>query len=207
MKLNHPLPRSIVFDGCTYRLRLAFDNVLRVFEVQHEPLFDDAQRLQLSVELLAGRRAGRLPLEKLARLMERISAEFLSPKSPPRKPGEPRVLDWLQDAPYIYASFQQAYGIDLTKQRGRLDWRYFVALFQGLPENTKIREVMSIRSRPLPSPAPMTADQARAEQAKAMLELKAFYAIEISEDEARQNFQDGVNAFAQSLIGRAKRGV
>ncbi len=202
MILTRPLVRHIRFDGCVYRLNLAFDNVLRSFEIQREPLFNPAQRIQLAAELLAGRRVRRLPLDKLSELLKQIGAEFISPKPKPVNPGEPRVLDWTQDAPLIYASFLQAYDIDLVKQRGRLDWRYFLALFQGLPENTKIREVMSLRRRPLPKP-----NAHNAEQIQALMEAKQFYAIEVSDEEAQENLQAGVDRLGAALVSRAKRGV
>ena len=202
MNLSFPLSSHISFEGHQYRLNLGFDNVLRVFEVQRDPLFDKTQRLLLAVELLAGKRAARLPVIKQADLLQRIIAEYITPDAKPHDPGEPRVLDWVQDASLIFASFLQAYGINLAEQRGRLDWRYFYALFQGLPEDTKIREVMRIRRQPIPVP---TKDNS--EQIKAITEAKQFYALKISEDEAQETFQAGVDRMAAALIGRAKREV
>jgi len=200
--LTRPLQQYIHFEGRRYRLNLAFDNVLRVFEVQRDPLFTPAQRVHLAVELLIGRRAARrLPFGKLSELLSRISAEFLSPKTRPVSPGGPRVLDWTQDAPLIYAAFLQAYGIDLIKQRGRLDWRVFLALFQALPESTKIREVMGIRRCDLPAP-----DKYNADQIKKLIEAKQYYAIELSEEEAQANLQAGLDRFGAALVSRAKRG-
>lgn len=49
------------------------------------------------------------------------------------------------DGDYIYASFLQAYGIDLFDAQGKLHWRKFNALLSGLPEGTKLMEVIKIR--------------------------------------------------------------
>ena len=49
------------------------------------------------------------------------------------------------DGDYIYASFLQAYGIDLFDVQGKLHWRKFNALLSGLPEGTKLMEVIKIR--------------------------------------------------------------
>lgn len=49
------------------------------------------------------------------------------------------------DGDYIYASFLQAYGIDLFDMQGVLHWRKFNALLSGLPEGTKLMEVIKIR--------------------------------------------------------------
>lgn len=49
------------------------------------------------------------------------------------------------DGDYIYSSFLQAYGIDLFDMQGVLHWRKFNALLSGLPEGTKLMEVIKIR--------------------------------------------------------------
>lgn len=49
------------------------------------------------------------------------------------------------DGDYIYSSFLQAYGIDLFDVQGSLHWRKFNALLSGLPEGTKLMEVIKIR--------------------------------------------------------------
>lgn len=49
------------------------------------------------------------------------------------------------DGEYIYASFLQAYGIDLFDVQGKLHWKKFNALLSGLPEGTKFMEVVKIR--------------------------------------------------------------
>lgn len=49
------------------------------------------------------------------------------------------------DGDYIYSSFLQAYGIDLFDVQGELHWRIFNALLSGLPEGTKLMEVIKIR--------------------------------------------------------------
>lgn len=49
------------------------------------------------------------------------------------------------DGDYIYSSVLQAYGIDLFDVQGELHWRKFNALLSGLPEGTKLMEVIKIR--------------------------------------------------------------
>ena len=198
MNLSRALDQAITFDGKRYRLNLSFDTVLMVMEVQRDKLLTPLQRLQLGVELIAGKKTARLPVEKLEKLMTQINEEYVSAGVKTTEPGTPRVLDFEQDAALIYAAFQQAYGIDLNKERGRLDWRYFIALFQGLPDNTQIRQVMSIRQRPIPA-----ADQHNAEQIAALLKAKEACALQVDEDEAEATFQAGVNSFAARLIARA----
>ena len=54
------------------------------------------------------------------------------------------VVDYILDGEYIVASFMQAYHIDLTQCD--MHWHMFKALFVGLPEDTKISQIMSMRS-------------------------------------------------------------
>ena len=58
---------------------------------------------------------------------------------------EQAPYDIRYDGDYIYASFLQAYGIDLFDVQGELHWRKFNALLSGLPEGTKLMEVIKIR--------------------------------------------------------------
>lgn len=50
------------------------------------------------------------------------------------------------DGDYIYASFLQAYNIDLIEVCDSLHWQKFNALLNGLPNGTKFVEVLKIRS-------------------------------------------------------------
>lgn len=58
---------------------------------------------------------------------------------------EQAPYDIRYDGDYIYASFLQAYGIDLFDVQGKLHWKKFNALLSGLPEGTKFMEVVKIR--------------------------------------------------------------
>lgn len=58
---------------------------------------------------------------------------------------EQAPYDIRYDGDYIYASFLQAYGIDLFDVQGELHWKKFNALLSGLPEGTKFMEVVKIR--------------------------------------------------------------
>nr|DAF66841.1 MAG TPA: hypothetical protein [Caudoviricetes sp.] len=61
------------------------------------------------------------------------------------EPKEKAPYDIRFDGDYIYASFLQAYGIDLFDVQGELHWKKFNALLSGLPEGTKFMEVVKIR--------------------------------------------------------------
>lgn len=55
-----------------------------------------------------------------------------------------RAYDLVLDGDYIVASFWQAYGIDLTSI-DYLHWHTFKALLIGLPDDTKLAQIMGYR--------------------------------------------------------------
>ena len=60
-----------------------------------------------------------------------------------RPPTNTRLIDYVEDGDHIVASFQQAYGIDLTSED--MHWHRFKALLSGLPDNTKMAKIMGYR--------------------------------------------------------------
>ena len=57
-----------------------------------------------------------------------------------------RTIDFIQDASLIYSAFRQTYGINLFNEYGRLHWYEFIALLEGLPEDTLLYPVRNIRA-------------------------------------------------------------
>lgn len=88
------------------------------------------------------------------------------------------------DGDYIYASFLQAYNMDLFDMQGKLHWRKFNALLSGLPEGTKLMEVIKIRKW-----KPQKGDST--EYKEEMRKLQKDYALpydEIEEEECEEEF-------------------
>lgn len=88
------------------------------------------------------------------------------------------------DGDYIYASFLQAYHLDLFDMQGKLHWRKFNALLAGLPEGTKLMEVIKIRKW-----KPQKGDST--EYKEEMRKLQKDYALpydEIEEEEYEEEF-------------------
>lgn len=88
------------------------------------------------------------------------------------------------DGEYIYASFLQAYHLDLFDMQGKLHWRKFNALLSGLPEGTKLMEVIKIRKW-----KPQKGDST--EYKEEMRKLQKDYALpyeDIEEEEYEEEF-------------------
>lgn len=79
------------------------------------------------------------------------------------------IIDFEQDAGAIYASFMQAYNIDLLKEIGFLHWENFLQLLINLPDDTKLKQIQRIRLY-------NEADEKKTEKQQ-MRELKKHYKI------------------------------
>lgn len=133
---DRDLPSGIDFGGKFYplhtdfRIWISFDHDLQAHGVANSNVF-----------------SGDVPLSEEA--LEPLLEFYESPKETPRKlPGdsdEERAIDLVLDGDYIVASFQQAYGIDLTSIE-YMHWHRFKALLNGLPDNTVLTHVISCRT-------------------------------------------------------------
>lgn len=117
-----------------------------------------------------------------------------------QKKGTKKVLDFSQDAQYIYSSFWQCYGLDLLGKDRKLHWWSFVSLLGGLSDDTRLMQVISIRTRPLPKPTKYNQEE-RAQ----LMKLKAEYTLKLTEEERRQQYQEGLAKLALSLEAWAKQ--
>lgn len=191
--ITKPLPQYYEHEGRKYKLNLAFDNVLNVFDLFKNKDLMDFEKAQFALEMLF-ENPKNVPLSAI----DTIFTEFISIVKKSSK-SSLKIIDFRQDGIYIYSSFMADYGIDLFKEQGKLHWWQFISLFQGLSSITKIKEVMSIRQKPFPKPT-----KYNAEEIANLHELKEYYALEISQEEREQNFKNGLEGLAQLLISRAK---
>ena len=192
--LYQPLPRWVKVNGRLYRLRPSFDRVLRVFALYEDPGIFDMDKVNMALSILVwGKCHNRLDVltEVFGVLMAKNREEGVRERS----------FDFLQDSALIYAAFQQAYGMNLFQQHGKLHWWEFLALFSGLPENTRLMQVIQIRQQPLPKP-----NKYNREEIQQLLRLKAQYRLEISDEERQRQFSAGLAKLAQSLLATAESG-
>ena len=77
---------------------------------------------------------------------EIIEYDLAGNPMPSDKIDKEGVIDLEQDAEYLFASFMQAYKINLYEAQGELHWLEFKALLNGLPEDTIIKQIIHIRT-------------------------------------------------------------
>ena len=186
MKLYESLPDSVIVNGRKIKLDLDFRNVLRMMDIlQTDDLTSEAR------EWLALRCICRHPRKGMLEAVKNLL--FV----PNEHKARERVMDFVQDADLIRAAFEQAYGIDLTKDR--IHWLRFVYLLAGLPDNTRLSEVISIRSRPIPEPT-----KYNQKEIQALIEAKTAVALKMSEEERMSRYRRDVMGVAALLINMAE---
>lgn len=189
--LYAPLPYDIEYGGKRFILAPYFNRVLAVLDAQSRNDLTDQGKLDFSLFLLL---QGSKKIGDKAGLLNAIFELLIEPATP--KSNSKKCVDFLQDAAYIYAAFMQTYGIDLIDQQDKLHWWQFLSLFRGLPDDTRIVQIMSIRTRQIPK-----ATQYNRDEINHLIQLKREYALEMSQEDREQQYAIGLKKIANALGG------
>lgn len=210
MKLTEDFEDIVTLDDREIKVSLFFDDVLRAIELYQDKLISDYEKWDILAEIFAADYEDyehMSPFEKIT-FVQAVLKKFLSDKEGNAEGAErqEKHYDILQDAEFIYASFLFDYNMDLAEQQGRLHWRKFIALLNGLSEKTKFREVVSIRSQKI------TRDMSK-EQAANLRRLQQIYKLKetpkTEEEKAAQleAMDNKGSAVAAMLTQKRRRGV
>lgn len=163
LDLSRKLTDKLVIDDEEFPLNLSFDNVLRLFEMWRDEDVPEYVKPHFGIRILTGETLEDFTVEEMSEVFNEVFEEHISlstvednhveydlagnPMKTTASNGkqEQAPYDIRFDGDYIYASFLQAYGIDLFDVQGELHWKKFNALLSGLPEGTKFMEVIKIR--------------------------------------------------------------
>lgn len=197
--LTDIVDNRIYTKKCKIIVNPAFDAVLEVQKLYKEDILSDYEKANQALHMLVTNDWNlRLlnPMEKMD-LLNEICRRFITVKKRPqtRRTAVP-VLDFEEDGDYIYASFMQEYQIDLIDEQGRLPWKKFLFLFNGLSADTKIKQIMRIRDMELPE-----FNGKNSKQRQEIMELKSYYALPVKGGGG----QSGLDLLFSTLEGMAKR--
>lgn len=163
ISLAYYKPKEVEINGNTYPIDLSFDNVIRVLDLMKEDGFTEEEKIELAMNVLLDCNVFEedpdCQPDEFIEGFQFILDEFILNNEfqgvPLDLQGNPmpiakkkEVYSLTHDADYIFASFLQAYGMDLIDLQGELEWDKFNALLAGLPSDTKFKEVIEIRQRP-----------------------------------------------------------
>lgn len=180
MTLREPLVTSVRYRGRRYRLRPSFDRVLAAYKILQNEEFTHQERVDIALSYIV---KGRYPIS-----FDLLNAILEALKAIPTKGGdedETPVIDFDIDAPYIYAAFMQAYGVDLYEEQGKLHWQKYAALIASLPTNTRMADIMRIRAEKVPA-----ANRHNREEIENIMRAKARYALPVKNPEKK--FENGL---------------
>lgn len=172
--------------------------MLRYYAVLKDDALSDIEKVELGVWLFTRNRLRikKMTLNQKVDLLEAIFQQHIGMGT---HSDLPRSIDFDQDSQYIYAAFYQCYQIDLLGKDKNLHWKKFLNLLSGLSDDTRIMQIISIRTRPMPKATKYNAEE-RANLAK----QKARYRIELTDQERQQQLKNGFSKIAQMLEERAE---
>lgn len=175
--LTESIEDTVYYSGRLYRINMSFDVVIEVQSLLRESELSDNAKLEQAMKMLVRNHTKvlKLSFDEQQKLLQKIFDECIDTahRSEVRRQELP-VVDFEYDGEYIYASFMLDYGIDLLEMQGRLPWKKFIALFRGLSEQSKMREVIRIRTMEIPR---FTGKNGK--QIQEIQELKSYYALPV----------------------------
>ncbi|RSJ88325.1 Gp15 family bacteriophage protein [Streptococcus cristatus] len=161
-KLVDELVLEIEGEEQIFPLLLSFDRVLKLFEMWGDEEIPEIMRPLLALQILTGVSFENLTVDEAMEIVRAVFEEHIQTRKvddeveydlagnviKTTSADEPhkRLYNLKYDGDYVFASFMQAYRIDLIEEIGKLHWKKFNALLVGLPEGTKFVEVLKIRS-------------------------------------------------------------
>ena len=161
-KLVDELILEIEGEEQIFPLLLSFVRVLKLFEMWGDEEIPEIMRPLLALKILTGVSFENLTVDEAMEIVRTIFEEHIQTrkvddeveydlagnviKTTSSEESHKRLYNLKYDGDYVFASFMQAYRIDLIEEIGKLHWKKFNALLVGLPEGTKFAEVLKIRS-------------------------------------------------------------
>lgn len=209
LSLTRSPTTQLEWKGKKYEVNLAFDHVLLFLEMQEDPDLSDLGKFQQTFKLFFGKQ--KLPNDPdfFEKAMEVLSKEITdSPYGTTVKNDDGGVettkqFDYKRDAGAIYASFFDQYGIDLNKERGKMHWSIFKALFDGLGPKTYFQRILSIRQEDASKMKDPTAKNE-------LVQAQNYYAVDGAKTEEQLEQEslnsDSLSRLFDSLLEQAKKG-
>lgn len=160
LSLTNSNKQYVKINGENYELNLAYDNVLRWFELLDTNLSEQAKVVQTFLMFVGEvKNANADDYINVFQKVQRIATEHpygngeVTNKPITKKDAENQAIeawynrpfDYKIDAGAIYASFMYDYHIDLIEQQGKLSWYKFKSLLDNLSDKSPLMRIVQIR--------------------------------------------------------------
>ena len=197
--ISKPFPHMLKFNGRKLEITLYYDRVISFFALFEDRSsgLSDTEKLEIGFSWLFKKPFSRVSSAEKLGAMQILLDRYINFRKTDETDSE-NVLSFTQDSLYIYGSFMAAYGMDLFAEQGRLHWWKFIGLFEALPDESKIKQVMSIRAREIPKP-----DGHNQELIRQIMEQKRCYALEIPQEQLKKRANDSLNRLFDILLAKA----
>ncbi len=147
--LTNQLPSSVYVGGLKYQFNTNFRDFIKFSILLEDEDILDLEKIGISLKLFYGDQP--IFMDNYQEAMEQIFYMYMcgqevrdTEKNNNASSSSAQIYSFKYDDKYIYAAFMQAYNIDLF--RIEMHWWCFKALFDGLPEDTLFRKILTYRS-------------------------------------------------------------
>ena len=169
--LTDELPRSVFIQDGTIEIYIKTDTLtaLQCLSMLDNDDIPDAVRISCVIETILAEGEEILPdmyLDVFSAILDYLKGFPVEGGTKSREP----VFSYSQDHAYVVAGFRQAYGMSLEDIH-RTHWWEFQALLSGLPEGTRLSQIMRIRSMDI-DPKASPAEKLRIQKAKSLVRIK-----------------------------------
>ena len=169
--LTDELPRSVFIQDGTIEIYIKTDTLtaLQCLSMLDNDDIPDAVRISCVIETILAEGEEILPdmyLDAFSAILDYLKGFPVEGGTKSREP----VFSYSQDHAYVVAGFRQAYGMSLEDIH-RTHWWEFQALLSGLPEGTRLSQIMRIRSMDI-DPKASPAEKLRIQKAKSLVRIR-----------------------------------
>lgn len=133
------LPNSWEVDGEYFKLKTDYRQVLKFFNIMKNKEMDDNLKVHKILNLFFYK------VPNSPKIWEFINYYVNAGETKEDNDNDRKVFDFDIDAGRIYSAFLQTYNINLCQVE--MHWFIFMELLQALPENTRLMQIIDIRSR------------------------------------------------------------
>ena len=169
--LTDELPRSVFIQEGTIEVDIKTDTLtaLQCLSMLDNDDIPDAVRISCVIETILAEGeeiAPDLYLDAFSAILDYLKGFPVEGGTKSREP----VFSYSQDHAYVVAGFRQAYGMSLEDIH-KTHWWEFQALLSGLPEGTRLSQIMRIRSMDI-DPKASPAEKLRIQKAKSLVRIR-----------------------------------
>lgn len=169
--LTDELPRSVSIQDGMIEIDIKTDTLtaLQCLSMLDNDDIPDAVRISCVVETILAEGEEIPPdiyLDAFSAILDYLKGFPVEGGTKSREP----VFSYSQDHAYVVAGFRQAYGMSLEDIH-KTHWWEFQALLSGLPEGTRLSQIMRIRSMDI-DPKASPAEKLRIQKAKSLVRIR-----------------------------------